>query len=559
MSFLFGQPPPPPFGQPPPPFKQPPPPSGQPPPPKRQNTGSLPPPPPGQPSPETLFKKALSEHINGILPDSPFQKFVDGLDLTTIGEESEQNNFFEHIREKSLDGDTPIKTLIVDLDNVSYFVKPGAFSNDADKKFIRGLNDGPPLDHQYVTQRPTLKEVLDPVSVAYNTIIDSYRIPAFLILNYAVTNEYKNIIIVAKDTKQKNDFVDVLTKIIGYGICANTGNVDEKSEVVSPNNVREYPFVFKQTIDCSTIQAAFRTREYKCIIVQCNFTGILQDNSTYTRLEKDYVHDLKSGDDLVILQILFGLLDNGFAADNIKIMTNDRNSIRDYLASINRVNQIRYQRFKDLFKAFILPFTITCKTYTYDIREPDAHNFFINFGKSYISDRFMSQETFNNTYQIPTTDELFRDYYFMPSSNASGQRNWVLETNRIFHNRKKITYVKRNTTDQPTIEIPYVKTNDRGTIISFLLNRDDIPFFQPDGITPLYLDNINDGDGNPLLIPYVTNNRGNWRPSLKPDGTLYTNTDDHIATITVPMDPYYTKYLKYKQKYQELKNKLNKN
>jgi hypothetical protein len=260
-------------------------------------------------------------------------------------------------------------------------------------------------------------------------------------------------------------------------------------------------------------------------------------------------------------------------SDNIKVMTNDSKSIEDYLNSIERA-QIKNQSFKDLFKAFILPFTINCQTYTYhsiiDEQEPNTHSFFINFAKSlvYVNEYNktpIDQFAFNKYLQIQTTDEVLLNYYFMPSNVNTGQRNWALETNRPFSYNKVITYVKRNILQDgenpPTIQIPYFKMKFMNISIP-LLTRNKQPFFQPDGITPLYLDDIKDGDGNPLQIPYVTKqvveSVEKWIPALDAAHSPYMYNGD-IATITVPMDPYYTKYLKYKQKYQELKNKLNKN
>jgi hypothetical protein len=433
--------------------------------------------------------------------------------------------------------------LIVDYENIYYKTKRSKIHSEGMQIERRKIIPG------FETESRTLKD-----DITGETIIDSYRISAYLILNYAVNNDFKNVIIIFKDPNHGNIFEEDFNKIVTNGFLEN-----EESE--APNGNTSLPFYFKERINCSNIKSAYEAGKLKCILVKCKLPKISLQCQKNTR-EFNTLHDLKSGDDLMIVESLTTLLLT--PSNVVKVLTSDCCTIADY-------NQSK-RRGSTNFKTLVMPFNISCKTLS--SRSDTKLECLINFTNTLIEEvpssnptrlvslrRIITQVDFRVKHQICLSKDFLTDNYFEPSKNDV-QKNWALETNnpttfsvwnydnntRVNQELKPTTYILRGyiESDIPSKSLPYV-IDESGTP---LLDHNELPFKDENGDI-LKIDNTTE--------PYVILNEDGSYTAVRTSGDFYRDSTGNIATITInKWDKYYTKYLKYKQKYQELKNKLNK-
>jgi ankyrin repeat protein len=480
------------------------------------------------------------------------------------------------------------KVLVVDFENIVHHTRNKNIYNKVNSAGIKLIPD------------PKNKDVLFP-NVDKNEI-DFYRIATFFILNYAVTNGFKCVVVICK---QPSNFEYFNTD---YKSIRDVGHID-------------FPKFdkFEQTFNCQEIQRAITTGQLKCITCDVKtacFTGQCTKNPC--------THKLKGCDDSIIV-IMYSLLKKYLSneTENLKLMSRDFKSFIEFS--------------KD--QEYYVPFDLEIKKLSQRNQttvEPTVEPT-INLVVNFVLRRFnLPPDVTDNSINRVIAKEknflnlvkLISEYYYNQSTLNKSKTGYDVK-NWYLRNEDGLLKTDMNTTTPPTenfVSQPYVTIDSNGELkptlnpsgkpyldqsgnIAKLNNHPTIPYAEYDYYTKTYkaaslmepyLDGSNniqklglnvtpyckynnetktwdpelDEHGEPyrsrwgnviktitvgqnIEEPYCKEVNGKWVANLRRTNIPYSQPDRTPATINVyEWQPYLNKYMKYKAKYNALKTKL---
>jgi len=259
------------------------------------------------------------------------------------------------------------------------------------------------------------------------------------------------------------------------------------------------------------------------------------DDSTLTKSFKaNFLHSLRGCDDSIIM-ILYQILKNN---DNIiYVLSADKDIAIDFISNQQKILPFSIE----IINPTDLSFGRTAKP-----KEIKINLFKFPFDIPVVEDSFL-------TLLFENEDLLLKDIqskYFEDSTSEI--INWLKkegQSKTFFKNYKYEEVLEEEKYDgvERTKTIPYAKSENEPELFDV-----NTPYRDIKG-------NIIKIDGTE--IDYVSLVGDKWKSALNSEGKLFVKSDGNKATIKIPENyyhPYFKKYLKYKQKYLILKQKLDK-
>jgi hypothetical protein len=417
---------------------------------------------------ELLKNTELDTQISKYIDiDTDYQSVINGFVTENVSEDS--------------------KILIVDYENVAWATYGAEFKASFSKPNIDPRN------------RNVLLPNVDKREIFF------YRIATYLILNYALKNNFNKVFVVCKTQRSEDYFL------------GDFNTIKTSGEIVLTEPVGNINVIF----NCKEIQTAI-TSTIQCASFRINSDFILSEHC-----DKVKCHRIKGSDDSIIA-VLSVLIYNKIQVDKlgkIYIMSRDGKIFLDFAND----------------QTYCIPFTLKI---TNLLNSSIIDDFVVNFTKrQFILPREITDGTFT---KICVTQDFISEYYYGRSKQITGTRNydvknWYKRTGSEISN----ALVNSSNPNNDSIKIPYVDASG-----NVALNPSGRPYLDKTG-------NIVKFNDAPFLeyARYDPSIRS-YKPTLNKDGKFFNKKGNPYTINVYEWQPYYEKYLKYKAKYNNLKKKF---
>ncbi len=350
-----------------------------------------------------------------------------------------------------------------------------------------------------------------------------YRIATYLILNFALKNNFNKVFVVCKTERSEEYFLGDFNKI------KTTGEII-LNEPVGNINVN---------FNCKNIQTAI-TSTIQCATFRINSDFILSENCN-----KEMCHKLKGSDDSV-LAVLTVLVYNKIQNDKLKkiyIMSRDGRIFTDFVQD----------------QSFCIPFSLKITNLS---NGHIINDFVVNFTKRQFN---LPGEINDTTFtKIIADRDFISEYYYGRSQQITGTRNYNVKN---WYKRDEQGDISHALVNSPNPNNNYVRIPHVDKDGNVALNKSGRPYLDKTGNIVKF--------NEPPFLEYTRYNpkTGKYEPTLNNrDGRIFTKYGKPYEINVYEWQPYfnkynvndsgdsndsyYAKYLKYKAKYNDLKKKL---
>ncbi len=346
-----------------------------------------------------------------------------------------------------------------------------------------------------------------------------YRIATYLILNFALKNNFNKVFVVCKTQRSEDYFLGDFNKIKTNG------------EIIFDEPVGQINVNF----NCKNIQTAI-TSTIQCASFRINSDFILSENC-----HKDICHKIKGSDDSV-LAVLSVLVYNRIQTDKLSkifIMSRDGRIFTDFAND----------------QAFCIPFSLKITNLS---NGHIINDFVVNFIKRQFDlPREINDTTFT---KIIADRDFISEYYYGRSQQIMGTKNYDVKNWYKRNEQGKISHALINSLNPNNnyIRIPYVDASG-----NVALNQSGRPYLNKAGNIVKF--------NEPPFLEYTRYNpvTKTHIPTVNKDGKIFSKYGKPFEinvyewqpyfnkyNVNESSDSYYVKYLKYKAKYNNLKKKL---